>query len=97
MSNPLAKARRVVVKVGSALLVNGRTGTLKSSWLASLVDDLADAFVTVWQPLPFFGISQFYARFEQTSDEEVQDLLAMAWRHQDDRRLEQQPNREDRT
>ncbi|MCQ4438166.1 hypothetical protein NO135_24480, partial [Clostridioides difficile] len=34
-------------------------------------DDLADAFVTVPLPLPFFGISQFYARFEQTSDAEV--------------------------
>ncbi|CAN0641522.1 phosphoribosyltransferase [Burkholderia cepacia] len=41
-------------------------------------DDLADAFVTVWQPLPFFGISQFYARFEQTSDDEVRVLLDAA-------------------
>ncbi|KVV27911.1 phosphoribosyl transferase [Burkholderia cepacia] len=42
-------------------------------------DDLADAFVTVLQPLPFFGISQFYARFEQTSDDEVRALLDAAW------------------
>ncbi|MBZ5795988.1 phosphoribosyltransferase [Burkholderia contaminans] len=41
-------------------------------------DDLADAFVTVSQPLPFFGISQFYARFEQTSDDEVRALLDAA-------------------
>ncbi|AIO25147.1 MULTISPECIES: phosphoribosyltransferase [Burkholderia] len=41
-------------------------------------DDLVDAFVTVWQPLPFFGISQFYARFEQTSDDEVRALLDAA-------------------
>ncbi|KUY75053.1 phosphoribosyltransferase [Burkholderia cepacia] len=41
-------------------------------------DDLADAFVTVLQPLPFFGISQFYARFEQTSDDEVRALLDAA-------------------
>ncbi|KML63780.1 phosphoribosyl transferase [Burkholderia cepacia] len=41
-------------------------------------DDLADAFVTVSQPLPFFGISQFYARFEQTSDDEVRTLLDAA-------------------
>ncbi|WP_334011370.1 phosphoribosyltransferase [Burkholderia cepacia] len=41
-------------------------------------DDLADAFVTVWQPLPFFGISQFYVRFEQTSDDEVRALLDAA-------------------
>ncbi|VWC32792.1 phosphoribosyl transferase [Burkholderia lata] len=41
-------------------------------------DDLADAFVTVTLPLPFFGISQFYARFEQTSDDEVRALLDAA-------------------
>lgn len=41
-------------------------------------DDLADAFVTVSQPRPFFGISQFYVRFEQTSDDEVRTLLDAA-------------------
>ncbi|WP_419687378.1 phosphoribosyltransferase [Burkholderia theae] len=41
-------------------------------------DDLADAFVTVLQPVPFFGISQFYGRFEQTSDDEVRTLLDAA-------------------
>ncbi|VWB69038.1 phosphoribosyltransferase [Burkholderia lata] len=41
-------------------------------------DDLADAFITVSLPLPFFGISQFYARFEQTSDDEVRALLDAA-------------------
>ncbi|AXF20208.1 phosphoribosyl transferase [Burkholderia pyrrocinia] len=41
-------------------------------------DDLADAFVTVSQPLSFFGLSQFYARFEQTSDDEVRALLDAA-------------------
>ncbi|HDR9485973.1 TPA: phosphoribosyltransferase [Burkholderia aenigmatica] len=41
-------------------------------------DDLADAFVTVTLPLSFFGISQFYARFEQTSDDEVRALLDAA-------------------
>ncbi|WP_175967525.1 phosphoribosyltransferase [Burkholderia sp. BCC0322] len=41
-------------------------------------DDLADAFVTVSLPQPFFGISQFYARFEQTSDDEVRALLDAA-------------------
>ena len=40
-----AKARRIVVKIGSALLVDARTGTIKASWLASLIDDLADAKV----------------------------------------------------
>ncbi|WP_333979979.1 phosphoribosyltransferase [Burkholderia orbicola] len=41
-------------------------------------DGLADAFVTVSQPARFFGISQFYARFEQTSDDEVRALLDAA-------------------
>ena len=41
-------------------------------------DDLADAFVTVSLPLPFLGISQFYAHFEQTSDDEVRALLDAA-------------------
>ncbi|KHK60153.1 phosphoribosyl transferase [Burkholderia sp. A9] len=41
-------------------------------------DDLADAFVAVSQPESFFGISQFYARFEQTADDEVRALLDAA-------------------
>ncbi len=35
------KARRIVVKIGSALLADRDTGTLKAEWLASLVDDVA--------------------------------------------------------
>lgn len=37
---PLGLARRVVVKVGSALLVDARTGRLNRSWLETLVEDL---------------------------------------------------------
>jgi len=37
----LATARRVVVKVGSALLVEGSTGRVNRAWLESLADDLA--------------------------------------------------------
>nr|WP_246771120.1 glutamate 5-kinase [Aestuariivirga sp. YIM B02566] len=37
------KARRIVVKIGSALLVDGKTGAIKADWLASLVEDLAKA------------------------------------------------------
>jgi glutamate 5-kinase len=37
---PLARARRIVVKVGSALLVDAATGRLNRSWLETLVDDL---------------------------------------------------------
>jgi glutamate 5-kinase len=42
MTSRLSKARRIVVKIGSALLVDGKTGAIKASWLSSLVDDLAD-------------------------------------------------------
>jgi len=34
-------ARRIVVKIGSALLVDRDTGTLKSEWLAALCNDIA--------------------------------------------------------
>jgi glutamate 5-kinase len=38
----LTDFRRVVVKVGSSLLVDARAGRLRESWLASLAADLAD-------------------------------------------------------
>ena len=41
MINRLAKAKRIVIKVGSALLVEQKTGTVKQAWLTSLVEDLA--------------------------------------------------------
>src|SRR6476646_1980516 len=41
MSAHFAKARRIVIKIGSALIVDGETGTVKGRWLASLVDDIA--------------------------------------------------------
>ena len=37
----LADARRIVVKIGSALLVDAETGTLKEDWLESLAADVA--------------------------------------------------------
>jgi len=39
-ASPLAAARRVVVKVGSALLVDAATGRLNRAWLETLVEDL---------------------------------------------------------
>jgi glutamate 5-kinase len=42
MSTKLSKARRAVVKIGSALLVDQDTGRLKSAWLSTLVEDIAD-------------------------------------------------------
>ncbi|MEY3465566.1 MAG: glutamate 5-kinase [Steroidobacteraceae bacterium] len=38
--NPLARARRVVVKVGSALLVDAATGRLNRAWLETLIEDV---------------------------------------------------------
>ncbi|MDQ3557680.1 MAG: glutamate 5-kinase [Pseudomonadota bacterium] len=37
----LAKHRRIVVKVGSALLVDGATGLLDRDWLSALTEDIA--------------------------------------------------------
>ena len=41
MAEKLRAARRIVVKVGSALLVDAETGRLEQDWLNSLTDDLA--------------------------------------------------------
>ena len=41
MSSIFANAKLVVVKVGSALLVDGAKGELRRDWLASLCDDVA--------------------------------------------------------
>jgi glutamate 5-kinase len=37
-----AQSRRIVVKIGSALLADRETGQLKTEWLASLIEDAAD-------------------------------------------------------
>ena len=42
MSDIFSGAKLVVVKVGSALLVDGAKGELRRDWLASLCDDIAD-------------------------------------------------------
>lgn len=39
--NALAGYKRLVVKIGSALLVDGETGKLRSDWLAALAADIA--------------------------------------------------------
>lgn len=46
------------------------------SQLAPDVDEL----VCIRRPMMFFAVSQWYRTFDQTSDAEVQDLLALAWR-----------------
>ncbi len=45
MTSRLSKAKRIVVKIGSALLVDSTSGTVKAAWLATLIDDLVKAKV----------------------------------------------------
>jgi len=40
-ANALAPYKRLTIKIGSALLVDGKTGKLRSEWLRSLATDLA--------------------------------------------------------
>ena len=39
--SPLARARRVIVKIGSALLVDQASGDIRRAWLDALADDVA--------------------------------------------------------
>ena len=48
---PLAGARRIVVKVGSALLVDPVTGEPARDWLNALADDVAAARAAGWGTL----------------------------------------------
>jgi len=57
------------------------------------VDELA----CLLSPLRFRAVSQWYDTFDQTNDEEVQDLLATAWNAQADRPFDEQPKRKDQT
>ena len=38
---PLTKAKRIVIKVGSSLLVDNKTGDLNLIWLESLAEDVS--------------------------------------------------------
>jgi glutamate 5-kinase len=40
-TGPLSGYRSVVIKIGSALLVEGRSGTLKRGWMESVAADVA--------------------------------------------------------
>ncbi|MEJ0058126.1 MAG: glutamate 5-kinase [Terricaulis sp.] len=42
-ASPLASAKRIVVKIGSALLVDAATGQPARAWLAALAEDVAEA------------------------------------------------------
>ena len=41
MSESLAESRRLIVKIGSALLVDAASGDIRRDWLAALIDDIA--------------------------------------------------------
>ncbi len=41
MSTRFSQARRIVVKIGSALLVHEESGTLRRAWLEALAEDIA--------------------------------------------------------
>src|SRR5688572_3285910 len=41
-AQPLTQARRIVIKVGSALLADAATGTVKRDWLQTLAADIAE-------------------------------------------------------
>ena len=41
MANTLASANRLVIKIGSAILVESETGRLREDWLASVCADIA--------------------------------------------------------
>ena len=41
MTDPFSSAKLIVVKVGSALLVEAETGALRRDWLKSLCADVA--------------------------------------------------------
>ena len=42
LASPLEEARRIVVKIGSALLVDQESGSIRHDWLGALADDVAD-------------------------------------------------------
>jgi glutamate 5-kinase len=42
MRREWTEAKRIVIKIGSSLLVDAAAGTLRQAWLAALADDIAD-------------------------------------------------------
>ena len=42
MTNIFESAKRIVIKIGSSLLVDEKSGELKEAWLESLCEDIAD-------------------------------------------------------
>lgn len=42
MRNQVADAKRIVIKIGSSLLVDNKTGTIHREWLASLIQEIVE-------------------------------------------------------
>jgi len=38
---PISSSKRIVIKIGSALLIDSESGTLRADWLQSVCDDIA--------------------------------------------------------
>jgi predicted phosphoribosyltransferase len=59
------QAQRIIVSV-----------PVGSSSACKLLAAVADEVICPYQPEPFYGVGQWYMDFSQTSDEEVQEILA---------------------
>lgn len=61
------------------------------------LEEQVDEVVCLVTPPRFHAVGQWYRKFDQTSDEEVQDLLAQAWAEAPGAQRRPQPNREEPT
>jgi predicted phosphoribosyltransferase len=71
-------AAKVARRLGAARVVAAVPVAPAES--CALLGDDVDEIVCLSQPPHFRAVSQWYRDFDQTSDEEVQHLLALAWR-----------------
>jgi len=69
------RAAVAVLRVAGALLVVAAAPIGAASTCRSLAGSV-DALVCPWQPTDFWAVSQGYQHFEQTTDDEVIELLA---------------------
>jgi predicted phosphoribosyltransferase len=46
----------------------------------ALLREIVDEIVCLATPEPFWGVGRWYQDFDQTTDAEVRELLAKAWR-----------------
>ena len=69
-----ARAACAAVREAGAARVVLAVPVAPPGWDAAM-DDTADEYVAVVTPDPFHSVGQFYARFTQTTDEEVADCL----------------------